>query len=67
VHHRGTIENLLVIEAKKSTTAATGRDVEKLRAYKAEHGYQFAFSVVFPVRSAASTANASSDIAEVTE
>ncbi len=65
VHHRGTTDNLLVIEAKKSSTIGASGDVEKLKAYKAEHGYQFAFTVVFPVRLAASAATARSDIAEV--
>jgi hypothetical protein len=55
-----------VIEAKKDITNGDNGDAEKLKAYKAEHGYQFAFAVVFPVLSAASTAAASSDITEVT-
>jgi hypothetical protein len=65
VHHRGTSDNLLVIEAKKSSTVGVGDDVKKLQAYKAEHGYQFAFSIVFPVQSAASNATSSRDIEEV--
>ena len=67
VHHRGTTDNLLVIEAKKSITIGGSEDEEKLRAYKGEHEYRFAFAVVFPVGSRASEANPSTDIAEVLE
>ena len=56
VHHRGTANNLLVIEAKLSSNheACAGStnctcDLCKLRAYKAELGYTHAFYVVFPV------------------
>ena len=49
VHRRGSRENLVVIEAKKSTTASTGHDELKLSNYKSQLGYQFAFSIVLPV------------------
>lgn len=65
VHKRGTSDNLIVIEAKKKSTDRRSEDREKLAAYKAEHGYRFAFSVVFPVLSGASTASPSTDIMEV--
>lgn len=64
VHHRGTTENLLVVEAKKSSTAADSEDEQKLKAYKIEHGYQFAFAIVFPVGST-SSGSSLSDITEV--
>jgi len=42
VHKRGTSENLLVIEVKKSTSnVPDGRDVEKLRAFRKDLGYQY--------------------------
>lgn len=65
VHHRGSTENLLVIEAKKSTTSSSGRDADKLEAYKSEHGYRFAFAIVFPVGRAADSADVGRDILEV--
>ena len=66
IHHRNTNDNLVVIEAKKSSTSAGSDDEEKLKAYVAKYGYQFAFAVVFPVGSSASEANPSTDITEVT-
>jgi hypothetical protein len=40
VHHRGTGDNLLVIEVKKSTNREDQeRDKEKLRAFKKQFGY----------------------------
>ncbi|MDA8277532.1 MAG: BsuBI/PstI family type II restriction endonuclease [Actinomycetota bacterium] len=65
VHHRNTKNNLVVIEAKKSSTSVGNADEEKLKAYIAEHHYQFAFAVVLPVASRASEANPSTDIVEV--
>ena len=58
VHHRGTDDNLVAIEAKPSSKNAPckkpqQRECEcdrcKLRAYKADLGYQHTFYVVFPV------------------
>ncbi len=58
VHHRGTENNLLAIEAKPSSKNAPCNKPEerkcacdrcKLRAYKADLGYLHAFYVVFPV------------------
>ena len=66
VHRRKTASNLMVIEAKKSSTAGSSTDKEKLRAYKAEHGYQFAFAVVFPVGAGAAIASPAIDIVEIT-
>jgi hypothetical protein len=48
VHHRGTRDNLIVIEAKK-TSNKNGDDSDKLEAYKSDLGYRFAFYVKFPV------------------
>jgi hypothetical protein len=55
-HHRGTSNNLAVIEAKKSSSAEDckgipecGCDQCKLRAYKNDLGYRHAFFVIFPV------------------
>jgi hypothetical protein len=66
IHHRNTTDNLVVIEAKKSSTACVSADEAKLKAFIAEHHYQFAFAVVFPVELRASKANPSTDIVEVT-
>jgi hypothetical protein len=52
VHRRGKSgagDNLVVIEAKKSTTGQNG-DKEKLRAYLRCLGYRHAFYVEFPIR-----------------
>jgi len=56
VHHRGTSNNVAVIEAKKSSNAEEckgtqecGCDQCKLRAYKNDLGYRHAFFVIFPV------------------
>lgn len=65
VHHRGTNDNLLVIEAKKRGTAHGSADEEKLKAYIAEHGYRFAFAVVFPVGPESSDASALADIKQI--
>jgi hypothetical protein len=47
VHHRGTKNNLLVIEAKKDVKTDC-KDGKKLAAYKSQLGYQHAYSVTFP-------------------
>ena len=58
VHHRGTENNLIAIEAKPSPNNAPCKKPEqrecdcdrcKLRAYKADLGYQHTFYVIFPV------------------
>lgn len=66
IHHRGTSENLVVIEAKKDTTnnARRGDDIEKLRLLKRKLGYQMALAVIFPVED---TAKCSSPLIEITE
>lgn len=48
VHHRGTRDNFIVIEVKK-TSNKDGDDLEKLKAYKSDLGYRCAFYVKFPV------------------
>ena len=48
VHHRGTENNFIVIEAKK-TTNGNRDDIKKLRAYKDELNYSYAYFVLFPV------------------
>lgn len=58
-------ENLVVIEAKKSTTAARSQDKAKLRAYLSEYGYDYAFLVIFPVGKDAHSADVAKDIQEV--
>jgi len=47
VHHRGTRNNFLVIEAKKDVKADP-KDEKKLSAYKEKLGYQHAYAVTFP-------------------
>ena len=49
VHKRRTTENLIVIEAKKSTTSHTGEDMEKLEAYVSQYGYLHAYAIEIPV------------------
>lgn len=65
VHKRGRPENLVVIEAKKSSTRGVGNDECKLRSYKSQHHYQFAYAVVFPVRGDACQAAAETDLWEI--
>jgi hypothetical protein len=49
VHHRETRDNLLVIEAKKSSNPrGDDGDRGKLRGIKSEFGYSFALFVRFP-------------------
>jgi len=51
IHHRNTNRNLLVIEAKKTTSGVSVEyDMEKLRAYKKELGYVFAKFLKFGTR-----------------
>ncbi|WP_414828525.1 hypothetical protein [Alteromonas sp. H39] len=46
VHHRGTNENFVVIEMKKtSSQESDGYDLAKLNAFKEQLGYQFAIFV----------------------
>ncbi len=48
VHHRGTSENLLVIEVKKSRNPEPDkRDKQKLQALKEELGYRYALFLRF--------------------
>jgi hypothetical protein len=56
VHHRGTRDNFIVIEAKKSSNLQEHQeegqckcDHCKLRAYKKDLSYHYAFFVIFPV------------------
>lgn len=46
VHRRGTSENVIVIEAKKSG-GDTEFDCEKLKAFLGEYGYEHAMLIVF--------------------
>lgn len=48
VHHRGTKDNFIVIESKK-TSNTNQDDKEKLLAYKTDLSYTHAFFVKFPV------------------
>ena len=48
VHHRGTNDNIIVIEAKK-TSNKNQEDKKKLKAYKEELHYKYAFFIRFPV------------------
>ena len=52
IHHRGTKDNLVVIEAKKTSSTAEDKDVEKLKAYKKDLSYKIAFKIIFPVKEA---------------
>lgn len=48
IHNRGTNDNLVVIEAKKSTNTVDN-DNDKLHAYKHELNYKFAIKIKLPV------------------
>ncbi|MCL4546216.1 MAG: hypothetical protein M1576_00530, partial [Deltaproteobacteria bacterium] len=48
IHHRGTNDNFIVIEAKKTTNNCE-YDEEKLKAYKTDLKYKHAFFIKFPV------------------
>ena len=48
IHHRGTDNNFIVIEAKKTTNNCE-YDEEKLKAYKTDLKYKHAFFIKFPV------------------
>jgi hypothetical protein len=48
VHHRGTDDNFLVIEVKKTTSHVRNNfDLEKLREYKRQLGYSHAIFLNF--------------------
>jgi len=50
IHHRGTDENLIVIEIKKSSNPQSPkRDFQKLNAFKSQLGYQHAAFIKFNV------------------
>ncbi len=50
VHHRGTPENLLAIEVKKSNSREHDEvDLEKLHLFRSELHYQFAMFIKFSV------------------
>jgi hypothetical protein len=48
IHHRGTNENFIVIEAKKNGYPGDDYDKEKLECYIAEFNYDYTFKVTFP-------------------
>ena len=48
VHRRGTSDNLLVVEVKKTTSRISSkRDLQKLRAFREQLGYQYALFLKF--------------------
>ncbi|MDA8277533.1 MAG: hypothetical protein M0Z45_04985 [Actinomycetota bacterium] len=49
VHKRDTGDNLVAIEAKKSTSRHNKHDSCKLHAYRESLHYQYAYLVVFPI------------------
>jgi len=49
IHRRGEQSGLVIIEAKK-TNCGLNDDEEKLRLYKEELGYPYAFFILFPVK-----------------
>lgn len=49
IHKRGTKENLVVIEAKKSNIQDNDYDFQKLLAYKKDLNYKYAYKIIFPV------------------
>ena len=49
IHQRATKNNLVVIEAKKSSNC-NDDDIKKLKAYKKDLKYKYAFFIIFPVR-----------------
>ncbi len=61
IHRRGTKDNFIVIEAKKTTTNNNNNDEEKLKAYKNDLKYRYAFFVEFPVKNNFSNFNGNLD------
>jgi hypothetical protein len=56
VHHRGTDQNLLVVEVKKTTSHVPKNfDLDKLREYKRQLGYSHALFLNFITRSSERT------------
>lgn len=49
IHRRGTKENLVVIEVKKSSSRDISFDEKKLRLYKVQLRYKHAFLVTLPI------------------
>lgn len=52
IHHRGVPEaagNLLAVEIKKTTTAKSSKDADKLRAYRRHLGYEYTLLLIFGV------------------
>lgn len=49
IHHRGKQSGLVIIEAKKSNSRSND-DKEKLKLYKQDLGYPYAFFIKFPVK-----------------
>ena len=60
IHHRGTNDNFIVIEAKKTTNNCE-YDEEKLKAYKTDLKYRHTFFVKFPVKEDFSNFNGNLD------
>ncbi len=49
VHHRGTNENLVIFEVKKSNYRGIDDDRQKLRVYISELEYKYAFKILLPI------------------
>jgi hypothetical protein len=47
IHRRGTSDNLVVIEAKKSRNPDKNMDLRKLIAFRKDLGYKFCYRLVF--------------------
>ena len=64
IHHRGEQSGLVIIEAKKSNSGPND-DEQKLKLYKEELGYPYAFFIIFPVKKTLNNLNYEDLIKEV--
>ncbi len=65
VHRRGTNQNLVVIEAKKSTNLEGNLDTLKLKQFKQKLGYSFCYRLVFEVGNNGDSTGVSFQLEEV--
>ena len=64
IHKRGDQSGLVIVEAKKSSSGSND-DKRKLKLYKAELGYPYAFFIIFPIKKSLTDLNYEQLIKEV--
>lgn len=67
IHRRGTKDNLVVIEAKKSTNPDRTTDCQKLEAFRRDLGYKFCYRLVFDVGERVNKENPNYSLQELSE